>query len=61
MAIKNTVSQIELEIPDDTPEFYSNFLQVFITQWDFLLVLGSTHMVTDEDRKLAPPPQRRMC
>lgn len=41
-------------IPEDIPEVYANFLQVFITEWDFLLVIGSTHLGTDEANKLTP-------
>ena len=54
MAIKSAADKVALVIPADAPEFYANFAQVFVTEWDFLVVFGSTHLETDEMKTLQP-------
>lgn len=54
MAVQSTTSRVAVVIPPDTLEVYANFTQVFVSEWDFLLALGSTHLGTDETNKLTP-------
>lgn len=52
LAVRSTASQVSVVIPAGTPDFYANFTQVFVTEWDFLLVLGSTHLETGDANEL---------
>jgi hypothetical protein len=54
LAIRSTASKVTVVIPPETPEIYANFTQAFVSEWDFLIVMGSTRLATNETNQLTP-------